>query len=222
MNNTILKGDISFTDNINFVQDIIVSPISDIKIISLEEVSTLPLDSPNVLAGATLLPPIEAQIAAADGDEPLFDEIYFEYYNTPTVVEYVSAIITYLYRGGSFVLFYPDDEPTLKGKFLDMMWKRYGIMIGEVGIRESQYDMSCTPIWLESIYNIGGISALDLLYLYPLEAPIQDRLIYRLIMELSPVGENYQQKAQEILRLRDRLKEKRDLIIPFTAVKEVS
>lgn len=213
---SILKGDISITDNESFVRDIIVNPISNIKIISLEEVSTLPLDSPNVLAGATLLPPIEALIAAADGDEALFDEIYFNYYNTREVVEYVSAVITYLYRGGSFILFYPEDDHAVKGKFLDMFWKRYGIMIGEVGVRQSQYDIMCTPIWLESIYNISGISSLDLLYLYPKEALIEDRLIYKLVMDISPPGESYQEKAQDILRLRDRLKEHRDLIIPFT------
>ena len=214
--NCILKGDISITDNLQFVEDVMVNPISNIKIISLEEVSTLPLDSPNVLAGATLLPPIEALIAAADGDEALFDSIYFDYYNHQNVIEYVSAIITYLYRGGSFILFYPEDDHAVKGKFLEMFWKRYGIMIGEIGVRNSQYDNSCVPIWLESIYNIGAITALELLYYYPNEALIEDRLIYKLIMEISPLGENYQEKVQDILRLRTRLKEQRNLIIPFT------
>lgn len=218
----ILKGDISFTDNIDFVKDIISDPLPNVTIVSVEEIATIPLNAPNVIPGAVLLPPIDGMIAAADNDEPLFDEIYFFHYNTPTVIEFVNVLITYLYRGGSLILFYPEDELGIKSKLIDMFIKRYGILIGEISIRPCQFDIRYTPIWLESTLLTNSIDPIELLYLYPKEAKLEDRLIYRLIMELAPVGETYQQQVDYILHLRDALKINRNLIIPFVSVKGVS
>ena len=215
----ILKGDISITDNGKFIMDIVNSPpTNNVKIISMEDVPSIDINLPNVIGGAFLLPPIDAMMAASNGDEAMFDQIYVDHLNSPTVVEFISLIMTVLYRGTSLILFYPEDDLNLKGKILDIFWKRYGIMIGEIGTRQCQYDISCTPIWLESIFNTGTMDPFDLLYLYPEDALIQDRLIYKLILAIMPVGDTYQEKANYIVSLRHKLKEKRDLIVPIRSI----
>ena len=212
----ILKGDISITDNIQFIADIINSPpSSSVKVIRLEEVPTIDTGLPNVIGGAILLPPIEAYMAASNGDEALFTQFYVEHLNTPVVVEFISLLMAALYRGTSLILFYPEDDLELKGKILEMFYKRYGIAIGEIGIRRCSYDLSCTPIFLESIFSTGAMDPFELLYLYPDEALLTDRLIYKLVLAIMPIGENYQEKAKYIVDLKRKLKEKRNLVIPF-------
>lgn len=211
-----LKGDISITDNSQFIMDIVNSPPnSKVKVISLEEVPSIDTGLPNVIGGAILLPPIEAYMAASNGDEALFDQFYVDHLNNPTVVEFISLLITALYRGTSLILFYPEDDLNLKGKILDMFFKRYGILIGEIGVRQCDYDVSCTPIFLESIFSTGTMDPFELLYLYPEEALLTDRLIYKLILAIKPIGDNYQEKANFIVDLRHKLKEKRNLVVPF-------
>lgn len=217
--NCILRGDISITDNFDFIRDIITSPPNNnIKVISLEEVPSIDMNLPNVIGGTFILPPIEAMMAAANGDEEMFIQLYVDHLNTPAVMEFISLIITVLYKGTNIILFYPEDDLHLKEYIVDIFFKRYGILIGEVGQRQCQYDVSCEPIWLESIYDVGAIDPYELLYLYPEEALLQDRLIYSLINAIRPLGNNYQERVQVILDLRHKLKDKRDLIVPFVAV----
>lgn len=213
----ILRGDMSITDNFEFIRDIALSsPSNQVKIINLEEVPSLDNDKlPNVIGGTIILPPIEALMAAANGDEQMFDQAYVEHLNTPVVVEFIDLLITALYKGTNLILFYPEDDLHLRGKILDIFWKRFGIMIGTVGQCQCQYDISCTPIWLEGIYDIGAISPYELLSMYPEEAMIQDRLIYKLIIAINPVGKSYQDKADYIISLKQKMKEKPNLIIPF-------
>ena len=94
-------------------------------------------------------------------------------------------------------------------------WKRYGILIGEVSVRPCQYDISATPIWLESTFEAGVISPMEFLRLYPEEADIQDRIIYNLVTAIQPVADTYQEKVDYINSLKHKLKEKKNLVIPF-------
>ena len=58
-----LKGTIFVTDNVDLV---LKSSINNTKIISLDEDGVLP-QSPNIVGGLCLLPPIDAKIAEGDG-----------------------------------------------------------------------------------------------------------------------------------------------------------
>ena len=212
----ILKGDMSITDNIDFIRDIIYSPPNDnVKVISVEEVPTIDTSLPNVIGGAFILPPIDAMMAAANGDEEAFYNLYIDHMNTAPVMDFVSLLISALYRGISLILFFPVDDLDLKKYILDIFWKRYGIMIGEIGIRPCQYDITATPIWLESTFETGIIDPIQFLQLYPKEADIQDRMIYKLVMAINPIADTYQEKANYINSLKFKLKEKPNLKIPF-------
>ena len=215
----VLKGDISITDNIDFVRDIAYSPAnSNVKVISVEEVPSIDVNLPNVICGAFLLPPIDAMMAAANGDEYGFRQLYIDHLNTPPVMDFVSIMLSALYKNISLVLFYPEDDLNLKACMLDIFFKMFGVAIGEIGSRQCQYDVTAAPIWFESLLAIGTIDSMEFLYLYPEEAVIPDRLIYNLIVAIAPTGDSYQSKVDFILDLRHKLKEKRNLIIPFKQV----
>lgn len=213
--NTILKGDINITNDINLVREILYSNSPDIKIISLDEGCNLPLDHPNVLGGVCLLPPMDALIAEADGDEQTFDVIYFNHFTEPFVEQFVIALIIFLYYGGHLIMYHPELNSPTGQKLLKMFWNRYGIGIGIVGSTVCTFDGSCVPIWLGYLYMIHSISSYEFLLLYPEDALIPQNIIDELLMDLSPFGDNYQQKIETFVRLRSRLKTNKNIISPI-------
>lgn len=218
---TILKGDIQITDNIGFVREMMYSNVPNIKIISLDEDGKLPLDHPNVLGGLSLLPPMDALIAEADGDEQSFDIIYFNHFTDPMVEQFVVALIAYLFSiGGHLIMYSPDINSLITNKLIQMFWKRYGIGIGVIGFSECTYDDSCIPIWLGFLYSIHNIGPIEMLYLYPNEALISQSIMDQLLIELSPFGETYQDKINFILDLRIKVKENPKVKIPIYQLTE--
>lgn len=220
MDQCILKGDIEITDNIDFVREIMYSNIPNTKIISLDENGTLPLDHPNVLGGVCLLPPMDALIAEADGDEQSFDIIYFNHFSEPFVEQFVVALITFLFKGGHLILYYPELNSVIGTKLLQMFWNKYGINIGRVGFSNCSYDKSCTPIWLGYMYSIDILSSYELLYLYPNDALIPQQIMDKLLLDISPYRKDFQDKVDYILALRSKLKEQPYLKIPIHFIME--
>lgn len=209
--NLILKGDISLTDNIQAVREILYSNNPQVKIVTLEEDGMLPLNHPNVLSGACLLPPIDALIAEADGDENLFDSIYFEHFNQPFQFQFIAALMTALYLGTNLILFIPELDTNVPMKLKQHFYLRYGIDLGIVGLKPCQYDPKCIPMWLQFIYVVNGISARELLYYYPVNAVIPPNMMDKLLVELKPYGKSLQDKENYILYLCSRYKEKPNL-----------
>ena len=211
----ILKGDISITDNINFVKEVLYSNIPNTKVISLDENNAIPLEHPNVIGGTCLLPPIDALIAEADGDEMLFDQVYSEHFMTPFVDQFVGALIISLMRGTNILLYYPELDTNIAPKLMEQFWRRYGIGIGIINQKQKVYDESCTPMWLGYAYTAKAINGRDYLYAFPINCQIPDMILQYLIIELSPVVDNYEGKVQYIYDLVEKFKQKPDLIIPI-------
>lgn len=208
------KGDISITDNVNLVRDIIFSNTPNIKIITLEEDGILPLNHPNVIKGTCILPPVEALIAEADGDENLFDTIYSDYFNTPFMFEFISALMISLYNGNNIVFYYYElDGNNVIPKLRQHMFQRYGIYIGVLGTRDiCKYDNRCLPIWLSHTFMINGITAREFLINYPPNLNIPQNIMDKIIIDMNPYG-NLQEKEKYIYSLVIKLKEHPNLKI---------
>lgn len=211
----ILKGDISITDNIQFVREILYSNIPNTKIISLDETNVIPLEHPNVIGGTCLLPPIDALIAEADGDEIMFDQHYSELFITPFVDQFVGALIVSLMSGTNLLLYYPELDTNIAPKLMEQFWRRYGIGIGIINQKPKVYDESCIPIWLGYAYTLKAINGRDYLYAYPVGCAIPDHILQYLIMEISPVANNYDERVQYIYSLVEKFKKKPNLVIPI-------
>ena len=101
----ILSGDISWTMDRDFIMNKIIYPnIPNTIVLSLDENNMIPKDHPKILGGSILLPPIDALIADADGDEMLFDRIYNNHFNSLEIKEFIGALLAYLHKGGNIVI----------------------------------------------------------------------------------------------------------------------
>lgn len=215
----ILKGDITLTDNLEFVKEILFSNSPNTKIISLDESNSIPLEHPNVIGGICLLPPIDALIAEADGDEELYNQYYYDHFTNPSVEQFVAAVVILLMSNINLLVYIPEiDQTNTAKKLMEMFWRRYGIGMGVMSntIQKSHnYDYSASPIWLGFAIKSNVISCRDYLYAYPIDCSIPDDILQYIIMDISPLGDSYTDKANYIYSLVYKLKEKPNLIIPI-------
>ena len=200
-----LLGTIYITDNDQIIYQ---ANLANTKIINLDEDGTL-MENPAFIGGTCLLPPIDAKIAEADGNEQLYDSIYSQHLNMPFQKEFIAALIAYLYRGGNLLLYLPElgyDNTT--NKLIFHMYALYGIHIGIIGnpnpaIANCYYDNSCIPIWLNMIYAANVITPYEYLFKYPLDAqlPVNGPIMNKLICDIMPFADTLQDKINYILRL---------------------
>lgn len=218
-NDPIIKGDISITDNLNFINDLLLSPQPNVKIIVLEEETNLPLNHPNVINGSCLLPPIEALIAEADGDKPLFDALYNDYLNTPFVYEFMCAILLALHNGTSIIMYYPvlNSGNVIIQNLLGFIYQKYGIGLGVIGYNRTTFNPNYIPLWDSAMYMLNGISAMEFLYYYPENIRIDDDVINKILIELR-LYTTPEQKDSYIHGLVHKIKENKNLKIALQSV----
>jgi hypothetical protein len=200
-----LKGTIFITDNLDRIYS---TPLNQsTKIISLDEDGIL-MENKDILGGTCLLPPIEAKVAEADGNEQLYDSIYSNHLLAPYQQNFISAIIAFLYKGGNLILFLPEIGYTnTTEKLVEHLYRIYGIHVGIISnpnpvVANCYYDAKCIPIWLNMIFMAGVISPYEYLYQYPLDAQITNQEVLNLlIIEMKPYGETLYQKIDVIKRI---------------------
>lgn len=206
MNKNVLKGTIYVTDNMDFVTSV---PDQSVKIISLDEDNRLNPNDPNVVIGTCLLPPIEALIAEADGDEDLYNIHYINHLNSPYVQEFIGVLISALYRGISLLLFAPQMKENISiVKLRQHLWSLYGITIGIVGGESCSFDPRCIPIWLNMVYSANVISPYEFLIEYPENVIFNNMIMNKLISEIKPVGNSYEDRVEFIKAFHSKLKNK--------------
>ena len=200
-----LKGTIFITDNMEYIYN---APLDgNTKIINLDEDGIL-MESKDIIGGTCLLPPMEAKIAEADGNEQKYDAIYSSYLLEPYQQRFISALIAFLYKGGNLILFLPELGYTnTTEKLIEHLFRIYGIHTGLINhpnpqISNCYYDEKCIPIWLNMIFISDVISAAEYLYCYPLDAVISnEEVIRKLIESVKPYGRSINEKRNYIFRL---------------------
>lgn len=199
-----LKGTMYITDNIDVIYNTPITNLS--KIISLDEDNVLG-DYKDIIGGTCLLPPMEAKIAEADGNEQLYDSIYSSHLLIPFQQQFISALIAFLYKGGNVLLFLPELGYTnTSEKLIEHLFRLYGIHPGLIGHQNPQisnwyYDAKCIPIWLNLIYCVGVITTSEYLYMYPTDAIITNEQVLNMIINyLKPYGLTINEKINYIRR----------------------
>lgn len=210
---TEMMGTIYVTNSIEFVKTV---PEGTVKIISLDEDGSL--NDPKIIVGTCLLPPVESLIAEADGDEDLYDMNYVSYLNTPPLQQFITAIIGSLYRRNSLLLYAPQmyENNSIK-KLRQFMWELYGIGIGVQGDPTSPctYDPRCIPIWLNYMFQYNIIDPMEFLYEYPSDASIGEQIMNKLIVDIRPVGNTYEDRVLSIISLQRKIKENTKVTQPI-------
>lgn len=211
----IIAGKIDITNNWDIVYGVLRDPSSPVIVVDMNEDNdpNIPKDHPRVIGGSCLIPPMEALIAAADGEVDVFRLIYGEHFMSPFIDSYVGAIIIALMTGKQLLISY-NDELGIVNELINIFYSRYGIKIGVIGESEGAFDPTCVPIWLQYMYRENTITGNEFLFNYPVNVQINDVMMDKLINELMPVGDR-EQKAQEIYRMVQLLKETPMLINPL-------
>ena len=205
--NNILNGTMYITDNPEVIYNIPLNQ-PNIKIVNLDEDGVL-MNNDAMLVGTCLLPPVQAKIAEADGNEQLYDTIYINHLLEPYQYQFLSALLAYLYKGGNIVMFLPELGYTnTLNKLISILYDRYGFHIGFIGDPDPMkanwyYDDRCIPMWINMLYSVRIISGYEYLTMYPLDAAINNNKIMEdIIIDISPYGKTFNDKLQYINRLR--------------------
>lgn len=204
----VIPGKIFITSRDDIVYN---SLLNETVIVSMDEDNLL-MEGAVKLVGTCLLPPVQAKIAEADGNELMYDTIYNNHLLEPYQQEFISVLLALLYKGKNILLFLPEIGYTnTRDKFVAIMFQRYGI---HIGILESEnpaditcyYDERCTPIWCNMIYSTRVIGGLEYLYLYPVDAPLTNKgVLNDLLMEFNPYGKTIQEKINYLSRLHKKI-----------------
>ena len=213
-----LKGTIYITDSIDLIYNTSLNGMN--KIISLDEDGILDNIIKDVIGGTCLLPPMEAKIAEADGNEQMYDDIYSNHLLLPFQQQFIAALIAFLYKGGNLILFLPEIGYTnTTNKLIEHLFKIYGIHPGIIEsdnplLANCYYDAKCIPIWLNLIFTAGVLSAQEYLLLYPEDAVISNnQVIMFLVDQIKPYGETINEKINYIIRYH-KLIHKNPKLIP--------
>ena len=217
----LLKGTMYITDSEDIVYNIPREAM--VKVVTLDEDNVLNRD-PSYLVGTCLLPPVDAMIAEADGNEPQYDMIYSSHLLQPYQQQFVSALLSYLYKGGSFILFLPELGTNTREKLVQMLYINYGIHPGIIGSNKPNemnwyIDEKCIPLWMNMIYSVHAISAYEFLNMYPADAVLNNKfVIHELVKELRPYESTYNDKVDNILNLHKLVHKKAGVINPIEEV----
>ena len=195
----------------------------DIKLVNLDEENKLRIDPNRYIVGSILLPPVEAIIAEVDGDEQKYDFIYNAHISSDIVREYIACLLAFLYRGGSVLMYFPDEDynNTLK-KLLYFILINYGVHIGiiedqdpnnQICYLDNRYD----GLILDLIYFYTGIiDWREYLFQYPINLPIKESIMDIILNQMKPFGNTYKEKIDTVLRIRERIKKNPKIIVPIT------
>lgn len=216
MPKTLQRGRIDITDNYEMVYEILRDQGSNVFVVDIDEENdpNIHRNHPRVIGGSCLIPPMEALIAAADGEADVFRMMYAEHFSTPFIDNYVAALIIHIFGDGGNLLLYYHDELGIVPELIQIFWMRYGIQIGIVGESDCFMDPSCIPIWLQYLYKENKFTGRDFLYNYPVKTPINGAMMNKLILEILPPG-NKAEQEQEIYRMVALLKQCPNLINPL-------
>ena len=208
----IIKGTAYITGDVNVIYN---TPMNNmIKVVSMDEDGIL-MENDSIITGTCLLPPVQAKIAEADGNEQLYDTIYTNHLLDQYQQQFISALLSFLYKGGNLIFFLPELGYTnTMEKFTALMYSRYGIHIGLIGhqnpaIANFYLDERCIPIWLDMIYSVRVIDAYEYLYQYPLDAPLgcNSRTMEQLLDEIRPFEDTINKRVEYIIKLHKLIHE---------------
>lgn len=215
------KGNIAIKFDPNVVCNIMQMDPT-VKVLSLDEDNSIPMldaeHNPQVILASILLPPIEALWAIADNDEDKFQFEYFKHLQSPEAVDFFFTIIAAAYFGTKIIFYYPDPDTDSIKYLYNYFMKVYGIHISFQNEVQDPftYDPNAVPTYLNGIYTIGAISALDYLINFPLELAIPETIILKLLNDIKPMADSINDQIDTIMRFRKKLKTNKNAKCPLS------
>ena len=205
----ILAGSMHMTSNLDIVNE---APLNGVtKIVSLDEDGLFNHEmNPNAIGGQCLLPPMEAKIAEADGDEATYDRVYFQHIWQEYQQRFIAVLLAYIARGGHIIFYLSNDDTNTKIKFHQIMCTNFGIDIGDLdklGYEECGFNPAYSPVWLNLMYKSDLITYYEYLLNFPIDARLDaDPVILpKLSDDMSPFANNRAEQYQYIINFHRKL-----------------
>ena len=184
----IANGILSITNDINVAA---ASVNANTKVLMLTESVEYNHNSPDLISGVCLLPPPAAKIAEIDGDAQRFFGMYTEYLLSDVPVDFFAIILSYLYKGGNFVLFTESDlNEAWVGVLLNHILNYYGITVA-MGTVPPAYNMNFNNSNANIVYNSRNMDWKQYLLEYDANiSPIPNHILEKLFYESAILPSN--------------------------------
>lgn len=146
----IIKGSLYLTSDISMI----ANNLDKCKIINVTE-NGIFLDHPNSIKATILLPPLDAMMADADNDINTLRNIYWSYFLSDDVTEFMAVICTVLNRGVNIFMYIPQEEVnefSFISILLEYIRTVYGICVGTT-INQFGFDINFTQYIADLLFN---------------------------------------------------------------------
>lgn len=214
-------GKAYITNNVDIIAQAMNDPMT--RIILLEDINDFQnLDQSKFIIGSYLLPPMEAKMAEADGDEMRYDYFYSNHLSTEYSKIILAAILAFIYQGGTIIFFLPDDYyDNTREKFVQHISMIYGIHIGILYKDQNDFitnsksefdsqfiiDPNKIPVMLDLIYLFTNtISWKEYLFNFPSGIRINKVVMDKILNDMKPYGENYEDQINYVYYFMERIK----------------
>ena len=152
---TIIKGSIYLTDD----PGMIANNLDRCKVVNVTE-NGLFLNHPNSIKATILLPPLDAMMADIDNNIDLLRNIYWQYFLSDEITEFMAIICTVLNRGVNIFMYVPKDEInefSYIGILLEFIRNVYGIYVG-TNTSQFGFDINYTQYIADLLFNNNLLS----------------------------------------------------------------
>ena len=220
---------IGITDKPQVVESTLRAFNNNCFVVTLEEQGSIyNLDLNNFTKGTVLLPPPSAEIAAIDGDEHKFTELYYAHLCDLNSLEFVTLMMLMAYYTMPVLIYIPTDSLYLAGFLRDFFRFNFGVSpaVDSVVMPPDTKFEICNVYALFYLFDFIDINTFINLYLKVGRAmmislvPIQDLVLTKFAGETGFMNSNqyytrellYQAKVDHFLRFMNS----NTTIVPFT------
>lgn len=183
--------------------DMAISMInSNTKILLLCDFTDINIENnPDIISGACLLPPPIAKIAEIDGDANKFFGMYTEYLLSDIPVDFIAIIISYLFKGGNFIIF---TQSSITDAWIQVFRNHfinfYGIIIGDE-MHPPGYNNAFNNSNANILLETGNMSAEEYLKIYDISiSEIPALQMQEISRELGFSDPNTMEEANSIIQ----------------------
>lgn len=155
------KYGIGITDKPQVVESTLRAFNNNCFVISLEEEGSIfNLALPNFTKGTILLPPPTAEIAAIDGDEHRFTELYYSHLCELSTLEFISLLMYTAHYSMPVLLYIPSDSLYVANFLMDFFSFNFGVLVANdsVAMQPNLKLEMCNVLSLFYIFNFIDVN----------------------------------------------------------------
>lgn len=159
-----IKGSLFITDDIIFLRNILMDPMSRMLCLSLDEVDrSLEREFNRVVPATILLPPPSAIYAEIDGDSERFINEYNAYLYSEKPTEFIVTILKLLHDGQNAIMYIPsfNEDSVWVNQLMLNFFVRWGITIGLSKEKGFAYDQRYDIPIMEELYRNNYVDPLQ-------------------------------------------------------------